>query len=68
MIKIMKHMKKLNKEEIIKKWEATGFLDGLKGHVSDDIAKLFECCKSGKISDDIAKFDENVILRKIWKK
>lgn len=43
---------KKQREEIIKIWEKSGFLDGLKGHVKDDIAKLFECCKSSKIPKD----------------
>jgi hypothetical protein len=34
--------------ETIKKWDSLGFLDGLSGHVREDIAKLYECCKSKK--------------------
>lgn len=38
---------KKQREELHKKWDKVDFLKGLKGHVSDDIAKLFECnCKS----------------------
>lgn len=32
----------LNKDEIIKKWEASGFLKGLSGNFKENIAKLYE--------------------------
>jgi hypothetical protein len=44
----MKDMKKL-REETVNRWESSGFLDGLKGHVKPDVAKLYECCKTAKI-------------------
>lgn len=43
------------KENIVGKWgplfEEGGFLHRLKGHVKEDIAKEYECCKSAKIND-----------------
>jgi hypothetical protein len=35
-------------EEIVKKWENLGFLDGLDGHVREDIAALY-CCKASQL-------------------
>ena len=31
------------REETIKKWDGLGFLDGLKGHVKENITQLYEC-------------------------
>lgn len=45
---VMKDMKK-RRDEIIAKWEAYGLLDGLKGYIKPEIAKLYECCKVSKI-------------------
>lgn len=39
------------RENTIAKWSALGFLDGLKGHVDPNIAKLYECCKSTEINE-----------------
>jgi hypothetical protein len=47
----MKDMKKL-REETIKKWEASGLLDGLKGQINPEVAKLYECCKTSLIKED----------------
>ncbi len=33
---------KRQREEALKKWENSGLLDGLKGHVKDNIAQLYE--------------------------
>ena len=33
------------KEKLRSKWEESGLLDGLKGPLNDEVAKLFECCK-----------------------
>lgn len=58
---------KKQREEIAKKWESLGFLDGLKGYLKTDIARLYEgcrrmvkneetgkteCCKEGVNCDD----------------
>jgi dUTP pyrophosphatase len=34
------------REDVIKKWESLGLLNGLKGHIKENVAELFECCKS----------------------
>ena len=28
------------------KWNSLGFLDGIKGHLKESIAELYQCCKS----------------------
>ena len=37
----LNHMKKV-RENTINKWDSLGFLDGLKGHVKENIAQLYE--------------------------
>ena len=37
----LNHMKAI-RQETQAKWEALGFLDGLKGHVKENIAQLYE--------------------------
>ena len=44
----MEDMKKI-REEIIRKWEKSGLLDGIVGPLNENIAKQFECCKSSKL-------------------
>jgi hypothetical protein len=34
--------KEFNFNGVISKWDRLGFLEGLKGHVRDDITKLYE--------------------------
>ncbi len=46
------YLKKLS-EDTIKKWEASGLLDGLKGHVKENVAELYQCCKSYTIPYDL---------------
>lgn len=41
---------KQQKQKIIKNWKESRLLDGLEGPIPDNIAKLFECCKSSKIN------------------
>ena len=38
----LQHMKAI-REETIKKWNGLGFLDGLSGHVKENIAQMLEC-------------------------
>jgi hypothetical protein len=45
----------LTRLELYKKLDSSGFLDGLKGLVNDDIAKLFESENSSKPKIDLAK-------------
>ena len=42
------HSKRIQKE-ISDKWEESGFLERLKGHVKPNLALLLECCKSQKL-------------------
>lgn len=44
-------MKRETVEETIKKWEDSGFLDGLKGHALETISELY-CCKSPQLLED----------------
>jgi len=37
--------------KIYAKWEKSGLLEGLKGHINDDISRKFECCKSTLINE-----------------
>jgi hypothetical protein len=46
----MEHMKKI-REEVVKKWKDAGFLDGLSGHVKENIADLY-CCKATSLLKD----------------
>ena len=45
---LMKDMEKL-REEAIKKWKASGLLDNIKPTMSENFAKLYQCCKTAKI-------------------
>jgi len=48
---------KETKEEIIAKWDKLGFLDGLKGHVKENIASLYECCKSVRLNEKTGEME-----------
>ena len=37
------------REKVIKKWEDSGLLKGLKGPIKEDIADLYDCCKTAKL-------------------
>lgn len=39
------------RKKLIAKWEALGFLDGLSGHLKDNVAELYQCCKTNKINE-----------------
>ena len=39
------------KQEIVKRWERSGYLDGLHPHADETHYKLFECEKKKKIGD-----------------
>ena len=47
-------MNKKQREDIVKKWEELGFLDGLSGHVKENITDLY-CCKASSMLNDIKK-------------
>jgi predicted GIY-YIG superfamily endonuclease len=44
-------MKQIRKDTI-SKWESSGFLDGLSGHVKTNIAELYDCKASYLLNDD----------------
>jgi hypothetical protein len=46
---------KKQREEIVSKWETLGFLDGLKGHLKEDIARLYEGCRRIVINEETGK-------------
>lgn len=50
----LNHMAKV-REEIKDKWEKSGLLDGIKGlsKNKENLAKLYECCKSAKLDDGL---------------
>ncbi len=64
-------LKKL-RNKTIEKWEAAGFLEGLSGHVKENIAQLYECCKSTliekKMDINTIKKDLSAFIKKITNK
>lgn len=44
---------KIKREEIVRKWEESGLLDGLKGLYKPEISKLYECCSTAKLDEGI---------------
>lgn len=41
------------REKTIKKWKESGWLDGIvKGDIKNNIAELYECCKSSSLDED----------------
>jgi hypothetical protein len=70
----LKHLKVI-KEDTINKWDKLGFLDGLKGHVRENIAQLYENQASYLIneaaaSDNSGSFETVVfpIVRRVFSK
>ena len=51
---LRREMNKKQREDIVKKWEELGFLDGLSGHVKENITDLY-CCKASSMLNDIKK-------------
>ncbi len=47
----LEHMKKI-RQQTQEKWGGLGFLDGLSGHVKENIAQLYECCASSLLPSD----------------
>ena len=43
-------MKKI-REQTKDIWDKTGLLQGLKGHVKDSIAYMYECCATSTLTD-----------------
>ena len=70
----LKHLKVI-KEDTINKWDRLGFLDGLKGHVKENMAQLYENQASHLIneaaaSDNSGSFETVVfpIVRRVFSK
>ena len=70
----LKHLKQI-RENTIKKWDDLGFLEGLKGHVKENIAQLYENQASHLINEsttagDSGSFETVVfpIVRRVFSK
>lgn len=70
----LKHLKTI-RENTIKKWDDLGFLEGLKGHVKENIAQLYENQASHLINEstmaaDSGSFETVVfpIVRRVFSK
>jgi putative endonuclease len=48
------------REDVKKKWGSLSFLDGLKGHVKEDIAQFYECEASHLLTDESEMTKEQV--------
>lgn len=70
----LKHLKVI-KEDTLKKWDGLGFLDGLKGHVKENVAQLYENQATNLINEattagDSGSFETVVfpIIRRVFSK
>jgi hypothetical protein len=70
----LKHLKVI-KEDTINKWDRLGFLDGLKGHIKENMAQLYENQASHLINeasstDSSGSFETVVfpIVRRVFSK
>ena len=70
----LKHLKVI-KEDTLNKWDKLGFLDGLKGHIKENIAQLYENQATHLINERHYSFDsgsfETVvfpIIRRVFSK
>ena len=70
----LKHLKVI-KEDTLHKWDGLGFLDGLKGHVKENIAQLYENQATNLINEattagDSGSFETVVfpIIRRVFSK
>lgn len=70
----LKHLRVI-KEDTIKKWDDLGFLDGLNGHMKDNIAQLYEnqashLINEAAVSDASGSFETVVfpIIRRVFSK
>jgi hypothetical protein len=60
----IKDMKNRNKQTV-DKWSELGFLEGLKGHVKENIAQMYECCASSLLNEvDITGDTTDLIVYK----
>lgn len=51
---------KKQRQRIIEIWDKSGFLEGLSGHVNENIAMMYECCKSAKLNESPTSGDTKV--------
>ena len=70
----LKHLKVI-KEDTLQKWDGLGFLDGLKGHIKENIAQLYENQATNLINEstvaaDSGSFETVVfpIIRRVFSK
>jgi len=70
----LKHLKVI-KEDTLQKWNSLGFLDGLKGHVKENVAQLYENQATNLINEsssagDSGSFETVVfpIIRRVFSK
>ena len=70
----LKHLKVI-KEDTLKKWDGLGFLDGLKGHIKENVAQLYENQATNLINEattagDSGSFETVVfpIIRRVFSK
>lgn len=70
----LKHLRVI-KEDTIKKWDELGFLEGLDGHLKDNIAQLYEnqasyLINEAAVSDSSGSFETVVfpIIRRVFSK
>ena len=70
----LKHLKVI-KEDTLRKWDGLGFLDGLKGHVKENVAQLYENQATHLINEatsasDSGSFETVVfpIIRRVFSK
>ena len=70
----LKHLKVI-KEDTLTKWDGLGFLDGLKGHVKENVAQLYENQATHLINEatsasDSGSFETVVfpIIRRVFSK
>lgn len=70
----LKHLRVI-KEDTIKKWDDLGFLEGLNGHMKDNIAQLYEneasfLINEAAVSDSSGSFETVVfpIIRRVFSK
>ena len=71
---VLKHLKVI-KEDTINKWDKLGFLEGLKGHIKENVAQLYENQASHLINEasstsDTGSFETVVfpIVRRVFSK
>lgn len=57
-------MKKI-REQTIEKWNHLGFLEGLSGHVKENIAQLY-CCQASALLNEVDEDKPMPIVKKVF--